>query len=228
MSGFDEAFILAAGIGSRMRPFTDHTPKPMAEIGGESLIARMIRKCLEAGVTTLFANTHHLAGMLEAHIGDKARVLHEKELLNTGYGVKKALPYLSGNPFYILNGDGWWQDGETSVFDQMASAWRDDLDILLVLQRADTMTVTPGVGDYHLQNGLAKRARDKKGDYMFTSMRLCHPRIFDDTPYAPFSFLDLMDKAESQNRLGGIELDGVWQHLSTEADIKAVNEWLIR
>lgn len=228
MTKFDEAFILGAGIGSRMRPFTDHTPKPMAEVGGETLISRTIQKCIDAGVTKLFVNTHHLAEKLEAHIGGKARILYEPQLLETGGGIKKAIPHLSGKPFYILSGDAWWRDGNTSVFEQLATAWNDDLDLLLVLQRIDGMNVTLGVGDYHLENGKARRALDQKGDYIFASMRLCHPRLFDGTPDGPFSFLSLMDKAEAQGRLGGIELDGVWQHLSTEEDVAAVNEWLKR
>lgn len=225
---FDEAFILAAGIGSRMRPFTDHTPKPMAEISGETLIGRVVDKCIKAGVTNLFVNTHHLPEKLATHIGDRARVLHEPSLLNTGYGVKKALPHLSGKPFYIISGDGWWQDGKTSIFEQLAQNWHEKLDILLVLQRVHTMKVTQGIGDYFLESGKARRARDQKGTHMFTSMRLCHPRVFADTPDAPFSFLDLMDKAEAQGRLGGIELNGVWHHLSTEADLTAVNEWMAK
>jgi MurNAc alpha-1-phosphate uridylyltransferase len=225
MSVFDSAFILTAGEGTRMRPFTTHTPKPMAVIGGETLIQRILRQCREAGVTNLYANSFHLADKLEAHIGSAATILREETLLNTGLGIKRALPMLGNKPFYAINGDGWWQDGTRSVFAQMGDAWSDDLDLLLVLQDISKMDVTPGVGDYHFVNGIPTRALDRKGTHMFTSIRLVHPRLFTDTPGTPFSFLDLMDRAEAQGRLGAIELDGIWQHLSTEDDVVAVNAW---
>ncbi len=229
MSAYDSAFILAAGEGRRMRPFTEHTPKPMADIGGETLVGRILDQCAAAGIAKTYINTHHLAAKLTAHVeGRVTRILHEPVLLNTGYGVKKALPYVGDEPFYVLSGDGWWRDGASSVFAQMEAAWHDGLDLLLVLQRIDTMTVTPGVGDYHLEDGRAERARGQNGTHMFTSIRLCRPRLFDGTPDAPFSFLDLMDKAEAQGRLGAIEMDGIWQHLTDMRDIGAVNAWLER
>lgn len=227
MNRFDTAFILAAGEGTRMRPFTTHTPKPMAEIGGETLIKRIIRQCRDAGIAHLFANSFHLAETLEAHIGDDATILREEALLNTGLGIKRVLPHIdAGQPFYGISGDSWWRDGATSAFAQMDDAWTDDMDLLLVLQRIDGMHVTPGHGDYRIEGGKPVRALDKKGTHIWTSLRLMHPRLFNDTPDVPFSFLDLMDRAEARGTLGCIELDGVWQHLTTMDDVDAVNAWL--
>ncbi len=221
------AFILAAGEGTRMRPFTTHTPKPMASVGGETLIRRIINQCRDAGADNIVANSYHLAETLEAHIPD-ITVLREDVLLNTGYGIKRALPHFHNEPFYAISGDSWWTGDTPSVFEQMDAAWNDDIDLLLVLQRADSMTVTKGVGDYHFENGVPRRALDKSGTHIWTSIRLCHPRLFDDTPDEPFSFLMLMDRAEAQGRLGAIDLNGTWQHLTDMNDVDAVNAWLAK
>lgn len=224
---FSSCFILAAGEGRRMRPFTDHTPKPMAKIGGETLIARAIDQCRTAGIDNIVVNSHHLAEKLEHHIGDRARVIREDALLDTGGGIKNILSYMPPDkPFYCISGDSWWMDGKRSVFEQMDKVWRDNLDLLIVLQKITDMHVTAGNGDYHLENNVPHRARHKNGMHMFTSHRIIHPRLFVDTPDTPFSFLTLMDKAETEGRLGAIELDGIWQHLTNVQDIENVNAWL--
>lgn len=224
---FSSCFILAAGEGRRMRPFTDHTPKPMAEIGGETLINRAIDQCRAAGIGNIVVNSFHLAEKLEAHINEKARVIRETVLLDTGGGIKNILKYLpSDEPFYCISGDSWWMDESLSVFEQMDKTWRDDFDLLIVLQKVADMHVTKGHGDYLIDNGIPRRALDKNGTHMFTSHRIIHPRLFNDTADTPFSFLTLMDKAEAERRLGAIELDGVWQHLTDMQDIENVNAWL--
>lgn len=225
---FNHAFILAAGEGVRMRPFTLTTPKPMAVVGGETLIQRIVNQCRDVGIQNLYANACHLAGILEDHLGPQVTWLHEETLLDTGLGIKRALPLIGNNPFYVLGGDSWWQDNGISVFAQMDALWdEDEYDMVIVLQRIDRMHVTEGVGDYHFVDGRPVRALDKSGTHMFTSLRLCHPSLFRNTPDTPFSFLELMDKAERAQRLGAIELNGVWHHLSTMNDVAAVNEWLV-
>lgn len=224
---FNHAFILAAGEGTRMRPFTLTTPKPMAVIGGDTLIQRIVNQCRDAGVDNLYANVHHLAGLMEDHLGPQVTWLHEETLLDTGLGIKRALPFMENEPFYALSGDSWWRDGKASVFAQMDALWDEDVyDMIIVLQRVDTMRVTEGVGDYHFIDGRPVRALDKSGTHMFTSIRLCHPSLFRNTPDTPFSFLEIMDKTEKEGRLGAIELDGIWHHLSTMSDVAAVNDWL--
>ncbi len=224
---YNHVFILAAGEGRRMRPFTEHTPKPMAEIGGETLIKRAIRQCREAGIENIVINSFHLAEKLEAHIGNDAHIVREPSLLNTGGGIKNILPYMPDDkPFYCISGDSWWIDRETNVFEQMDKAWNDDFDLLLVLQNVSDMTVTHGHGDYYLENGKPRRALDKNGTHIWTSHRIIHPRLFKDTPDVPFSFLSLMDKAENDGRLGAVEIQGTWQHLTDMQDVENVNAWL--
>lgn len=225
---YNHAFIMAAGEGRRMRPFTDHTPKPMAEIYGQTLIRRIIHQCREAGIDNIIVNAYHLADKLIAHIDGTATVVREDVLLDTGGGIKNILPLVpSDRPFYCLSGDSWWMGIQGDVFETMDAAWDDDrYDLILVLQPVEAMTLTPGHGDYNLVDGKPVRSLDKTGTHMWTSHRLVHPRLFKDTPDGPFSFLTLMDKAEREGRLGAVEMPGVWLHLTDMNDVERVDAWM--
>ena len=222
-----KAFILAAGKGTRLRPHTDTMPKPMVDIAGTSIIRRTIAKLVETGVTDIVVNIHHLGDVLVEHLKDVkgANIIlsHEDELLETGGGIKKALHHFGDEPFYIINGDALWDEGEIPALEKLAHAWNDDMDILLLLQPTHRMELTGAVGDYHLGGDKAKRAKDKNGDHMFAGIRIAHPRIFERSPDGAFSFLSLMDKAEEQGRLYGLAHSGHWYHISTPEDLESVN-----
>ncbi len=229
---YKKAFILAAGHGTRMRPFTDHTPKPMAAINGETLVERAIDKLHQAGVTDIAVNVHYLADKLRAHIGNRATIIEEDVLLETGGGMRNALSTLGhDNPFYCVSGDSWWEDGQTSVIETMDKAFNESTDdLMLVLQDIHKMHVTKGVGDYQFDPPVRpKRALDQNGSHMWTSIRLCNPRLFSqfaDKPIEAFSLLPLMDKAEAEGRLSAVNMSGIWHHVSTMNDIAAVENWL--
>ncbi len=228
----DKAFILAAGMGSRLRPYTDTMPKPMVDIGGTSIIKRTLAKLEEAGVQNVVVNTHYLADIIEAHLSDVKTpniiFSREEDLLDTGGGIKKALHHFNGQPFYIINGDALWEDTSVPALENLFRHWNEDaMDMLLLLQPVDGMSLTNGVGDYHLlENGRAERSKDKSGSHMFAGIRIAHPRIFEGVTDTTFSFLMLMDKAEQQGRLYGIEHDGAWHHISTPAELEAVDRHL--
>lgn len=225
----DKAFILAAGLGARMRPLTAQRPKPLAEIAGRTLLERTLDQLTDAGVSEAVINTHHLAEMIPAALkGRTAPALHfsyEPALLDTGGGIKNALRHFRDGPFYVLSGDGFWTDGPVPALDRLGSIWDGDkMDILVMLQPVSTFTLTKGVGDYDLAaDGRATRSHAQKGAHMFTSMRINHPRIFRNAPDGPFSYLTLLDEAEKAGRLYGIVHDAEWHHLSTVADLEAVN-----
>jgi len=225
----DKAFILAAGMGTRLRPHTDTIPKPMVEIDGKSIIHRTLEKLAAEGVKEVVVNTHHLAPVLEKHLKEisapKIIISHEEELLDTGGGLKKALHHFD-EPYYIINGDALWDDKTPNALQRLANAWdASKMDILLLLQSVATMSVTHGVGDYHLlADGKVKRARKRDAAFMFAGVRIAHPRIFENSPDGAFSFLSLMDKAETENKLYAIQHNDAWYHISTPEDLAAVNK----
>ncbi|MGB0718981.1 MAG: nucleotidyltransferase family protein [Bdellovibrionales bacterium] len=227
----DKAFILAAGLGTRLRPYTNDRPKPLVKVAGKTLLDRTLDHLCAANIHDITANTHYLPDQIKTTLNARtdiaAHISHEPELLDTGGGIKKMLHRFDA-PFYVLSGDGLWDNaGDQNTLQDMAAAWNPDtMDILIVLQPVSTMTLTKGIGDYDLdKNGRAIRAMDKTGQYMFTSMRINHPRIFDQTPDGAFSYLDLLDKAQQNGRLYGMIHRGDWHHISTPDDLETVDEF---
>ena len=225
------AFILAAGRGTRLRPYTDYRPKPLVEIGCRSLIDHLIDKLIATGITHVHINLHHRGEQLRRHLSTRSNIrLHlydEPELLDTGGGIKQALPYMDGLPFIAMNGDAFLDDcGETTVLDMLKHDWdQAHMDMRLLLEPCTRMHLTGCIGDYMLDEaGLAKLCPDKDGGYMFTGIRLCDPALFDDTPDGPFSFIELMRKAEARDRLYGTINPGRWHHISRVADYETVLE----
>ncbi len=226
----NHGFILAAGKGTRLRPYTDYLPKPLVEVAGQSLIDHALDHMESASVGHVTVNLHYMADMLENHLLQRARPLinisREADLLDTGGGIKKALHMVGDAAFYVVSGDSLWTDGEgQTALDRMADEWDPEImDMLLLLQPVSQMKLTQGVGDYDLQpDGQAVRSLDKVGGYMWTSVRIVKPALFDGTPSGPFSFLDLMDRAEKTGRLYGLVHDADWYHISTAEDLERVN-----
>ncbi len=226
----DHAFILAAGKGTRLRPYTDSVPKPLVTVGGRTLLDRTLDRLEEAGVTHVTINLHYMAPVLEAHLAKrKSPVItlsYEPELLDTGGGVKKALPALGDKPFYVIAGDALWTDGPSgNALLRLAAHWDDSrMDILTLMQPLTGMVLTQGLGDYDLrEDGKPVRSLDKTGAYMWTNIRINHPRLYTSATDGNFSFLALMDKAESEGRFHALVHDGDWHHISTAADLERVD-----
>ncbi len=224
------AFVLAAGLGKRLRPYTDTLPKPMVPVAGRPVIDWILDHLAAIGVENVTVNLHHMADILEAHLKPRTKprvtLSHETELLETGGGIKKALPTMQGEDFFIINGDAFWFDGpDKTALQRVADAWDPTkMDILLMLQPVNKMALTKGVGDYSIaDDGRITRQKDLNGTHMFAGIRVCKPMMFDDTPEGPFSFLQLMDKAEQSGRLYAVVHDGDWHHISTPEELDRVN-----
>src|SRR5918993_2726230 len=122
------AMVLAAGLGQRMRPITTRIPKPLVTIGGQAMIDHALDRLAEAGVATAVVNVHHLADQIEAHLSGRThpRIVISDErcgLLETGGGIKKALPLLGGAPFLVLNSDSLWIEGPRSNIRRLLQSW---------------------------------------------------------------------------------------------------------
>lgn len=226
----DKAFILCAGFGKRLRPHTLTTPKPLTPVNARSLLARTCDHLNEAGVQTAILNTHYLSEKVQEAASnlpiERAILSHEPDILDTGGGIVAALEHLNGQDFFVLSGDGLWENApHENTLEQMRGAWNPDImDILILLQPTQSMVLTRGVGDYDIdENGRAIRSLNQTGTHMFTSMRINSPRIFDGRLKGDkFSYLELLDKAEKQGRLYGITHKGDWHHISTPEDLARV------
>ncbi|MEM6811238.1 MAG: nucleotidyltransferase family protein [Pseudomonadota bacterium] len=227
----DQAFILAAGKGTRLKPYTDQLPKPLVPVRGKPILHHTLEKLQNDGVQNIIINTHYFGDMIKSCQDDfpqlNIQFSNEKDLLNTGGGVKKALSHLKEKDFFMINGDAFWDDSpQSSVFERLSKEWNPEImDILLLLQPISQMNLTKGIGDYDISaDGQAKRSPHKNGDYMFAGIRITKPSLFEDVQEDCFSFLNLMDEAEAKGKLYGLVHNAAWHHISTPEDLERVNQ----
>jgi N-acetyl-alpha-D-muramate 1-phosphate uridylyltransferase len=228
------AMVLAAGLGTRMRPFNGRLPKPLVSVGGKALIDYVLDRLAEQGVERAVVNVHHLADQIERHLAQRERpdiVISDErdELLGTGGGVLKALPLLGEN-FFVVNSDVLWLDGKVPALERLARAWSDEADAMLLLQRTTTAVGYDGVGDYFLDKLGVPRYRDEReiAPYIFAGVQLLSRRLFAEASALPakFSLARLYHQAEAAGRLRGIVHDGEWYHIGTPDGLAAAEERL--
>lgn len=225
--------LLAAGLGLRMRPITLTTPKPLIPLAGRTMLDRALDALAAHGVEQVIVNAHHLAGVLARHLDDRrqppVRLCVEAERLETGGGVRNALPLLGDEPFFVINGDVLWQDGPQPSLDALAAGWDDaKMDALLLLHPVATALGYEGSGDFHRQSDgrLVRRRDGGTAPFLFAGLQILHPRLLAGSPEGAFSLNLLYDRAMAHGRLYGIEHSGRWCHVGTPADIPVAEAFL--
>jgi len=220
------AMVLAAGLGLRMRPLTETTPKPLISVAGRTMLDRALDRLAAVDVGTAVVNTHWLPDMVDRHLANRVRdmpapdivISREDELLETGGGIARALPHLGDEAFYVVNADIVWRDGAMPALRRIADAWDGDrMDALLLLTSAVRTTGYTGDGDFLMDplGRLSRRPERMIAPFVFTGVQLVHPRLFDGAPDGPFSINRLYDRAIEAERLFGIAHDGEWYHVGT-------------
>lgn len=225
------AMVLAAGLGKRMRPLTDDRPKPLVVLAGRTLLDRALDNLSAGGITEFVVNSHYKGEMIAAHLGNRQDVVLSPEelLLETGGGVKAALPHLGDGAFFVVNSDAVWRDGEESTVARLAAHWDEaamDALLLLVPMQAVAGNMGDHPGDYHLEaNGRARRRQQgEKAPFLFGGIQILHPRLFEEAPDGPFSLNILYDKAQRAGRLHGLRHDGEWYHVGTPEELAAAEQ----
>ena len=228
------AMVLAAGLGMRMRPLTDTLPKPLpkplVKVAGKALIDHGLDKLAAAGVKAAVVNVHHLADQIERHLAKrkkpKIKISDERGLLlDTGGGVAKALPLLGDAPFFHLNSDTLWVDGETPNLTRLAQAFElAKMDALLLLAPAKGSIGYAGSGDFslHADGRLVARVEGTQAPLVYAGVAILAPALFDGAPDGAFSLTALFERAAAKGRLHGLAIDGRWMHVgSPDAIAKA-------
>ena len=229
------AMVLAAGLGTRMRPLTDRRPKPLIEVAGRSMLDRILDHLDAAGVGMAVINLHHLGAQIRDHLATRKRprILLSDEtdrLLETGGGVCRALPLLGPEPFFVLNGDVLWQDGVRPTLIDLAAFWRDgEMDALLLMHPTGTALGYDGLGDFLMdQHGRLTRRTVGVAPFLFAGIQILHPRLFAGCTPEPFSLNRLYDRAAAQGRLYGARHLGGWMHIGTPASLAEAEHVLQR
>ena len=233
----DHAMILAAGLGTRMGSLSDHTPKALTKVNGTCLLDRLRSHAAAAGVRKLVVNVHHLANQIEEHLGAEIDagttvISDEREaLLETGGGVKKALPLLGADPFFVLNSDALWVDARASNLLRLKAAWNPQrMDALLLLVPTEAALGYDGVGDFFAEPGgeqqIQFRGDASKAPFMFGGVQLLAPHLYDGMPTGAFSNREVYRKAAAKGRLFGLPIEGHWMHVGTAGAIADAEAYL--
>jgi MurNAc alpha-1-phosphate uridylyltransferase len=215
--------VLAAGLGTRMRPITDRIPKPLVPVAGRAMLDVMLDKLAVAGVQTAVVNVHWLADQIETHVAGRTRphviVSDERDaLLDTGGGVVKALAHLGDAPFFHVNADTIWIEGVRPNLNRLADHFDPErMDVLLLLAAAATSVGYDGRGDFRMQadGTLVRRAERDVAPFVYAGAAILKPGLFADAPAGAFSLNRIFDHAIAQGRLFGLRLEGVWMHVGT-------------
>jgi N-acetyl-alpha-D-muramate 1-phosphate uridylyltransferase len=221
------AMVLAAGLGTRMRPISDTMPKPLIEIAGRTLLDHAIDRLALVGVERVVVNVHYKAEMMIARLTErdhpKIEISREETLLETGGGVAHALPLL-GEGFFVVNADVFWLDGKEHALARLAAAFDPvRMDAVLLFQRTTNAVGYEGSGDYFLDPlGVPRRRGEREiAPYLFSGVQLLHRRLFDGITEPRFSLNLLYDRAQRAGRLTAIVHDGEWYHVGTPDGLAA-------
>ena len=210
--------VLAAGRGERLRPLTDLTPKPLIEVRGRPLLDHQLGWLAGAGISNVVINLHHLGEQIAAYCGDGARwgvrvrYSREQELLETGGGIRQALPLLGSEPFLVLNGD---------VFTSFPLAGLNDLppwaDVHLLLTPKPSYR---GHGDFEFARG---RISGRGDTFVYCGIAILRPELFAATEPEAFSLRELLFNAVADERASAQVWDGYWIDIGGPEQLAAVN-----
>jgi len=225
----NRAIVLAAGLGTRMRPYNGHVPKPLVALGGKSLIDYALDRLADAGVERAVVNVHHLADAVERHLAARARpriVISDERagLLGTGGGIAKALPALGDAPFFLVNSDTVWLDGVKPNIARLADAFDPQImDALLLLAPTTDSIGYAGRGDFAMlpDGRLRRRAEREVVPFVYAGAAILAPALFAAAPEGAFPLTPLFDRAAQKGRLFGLRLEGVWMHVGTPEAVAA-------
>ena len=219
----DTAMVLSAGLGTRMAPVNGQLPKPLILLNGRTLIDRVLDRIAAAGVERAVVNVHHHADLIERHL--KARRIPRIEfsderarLLDTGGGIKKALPRLGSRPFLIHNADSVWIESVGSNLARLFDRWDGErMDCLLMLAPASISQGYQGRGDFALEadGRIRRRGEQEVVPFVFAGVSIAHPRLFEGSPEGAFSLNVLWSRSIAAGRAWGVRMEGVWMHVGT-------------
>ena len=228
----EDAMVLAAGLGTRLRPITDTMPKPLVPIAGKPMIDYGMDALAEAGVSRAVVNVHHFADQMVAHLATRASpeiILSDETdgLMNSGGGLAKGLKLLGRDPVLVMNADLFWigeKPGRKTNLERLAEAFDPArMDMVMLCVKLEDTTGHNGKKDFSL-DGDGRLTRYRKGDgtpVVYAGALALMPALLDDAPDDAFNLNIYFDRAIEKGRLYGIMLEGHWITVGTPEAIGA-------
>lgn len=226
------AMVLAAGYGTRLRPLTDHTPKPLVPVAGQPMIEYALNHLRAYGIGEIVINVSHHKDQLIDYAGRcrdlRFKISEEAEPLETGGGLRKALPLLGDQPVFTINSDILWDDDGEGALASLARHWDDDKMDFLLLAQPKARAIGHDKGEDHLfikpENTLGWEQRD--APYIIAGIGILHPRVLAGAPDGKFSIKLLWHQALARNRLFCLPHHGRWFQTGSVADIQTAEKHL--
>jgi MurNAc alpha-1-phosphate uridylyltransferase len=219
--------VLAAGLGTRMRPLTDTRPKALVEVAGRTLIDRVLDELAAAGVKRAVVNVHHFADQIERHLAGRhdLQVLISDErpaLLDSGGGIQLARPLLGDDPFFVANIDSLWTEETTPPLQTLARAWEPSkMDLLLLLvPRGQGLGFEGPQGFMRDEAGRLTHsaAADVVTPFANVGFGIMKPQILDGEPRTgAFSIVPTWRRLQAEGRLFGAVMEAFWMHVGDPA-----------
>ena len=226
MQGPKTAMVLAAGLGTRMRPLTDTMPKALVPVAGRPLIDHVLDRLRDAGVERAVVNVHHFADQMEAHLANSRdlEVLISDEraaLLDSGGGIRHAAEKLGRDPVYIANIDSLWIEGRQPPLETLKAAWDPAvMDILLLLvKRGQGIGFEGPQGFFRDEAGRLTHSTAPEPPTPFANIgfAILKPEVLDDQPEGAFSIIPVWHRLQREGRLHGVPMDAFWMHVGDPA-----------
>jgi len=218
--------LLAAGYGTRLKPLTDRTPKPLVPVAGRPMIEYALDKLRAYGIEEIIINVSHLKAQLVDYFATKTNlrvtISEEAEPLETGGGLKNAEPFLGDEPVFAINSDILWTDDGDTALNRLTQQWDDAKMDFLLLAQSKARAVGHDKGEDHL---FIKPENTCNWDpaaapYIISGIGIFHPRVLRDAPEGKFSVKVLWLRAMAQYRLFCVPHHGCWFQTGTLADIQ--------
>ena len=218
-----EAMILAAGFGKRLNPLTKNCPKPLLNIGKETLLSNTLKFLEKHGVKKVFINVHYLSEQIVDYLNNNKFNLNiniikeEEKILDTGGGILNAIKYFSREPFIIINPDTVWNSNYLNILKEMDKFFHKNKTskcLLLLVNKKKSFDKNLD-GDFNLSNNLISKKESGSLKYIYTGLQIANPDIFLNSKKKIFSINEIWDLLIQKNELHGIESSSDLLHVST-------------
>ncbi len=219
--------ILAAGYGSRLRPITKKTPKPLVKVAGITLLQNLLDHVLKLNCKKIILNTHYQHDKIYDFIknnyaNENIAISYEKELLDTGGGVKNALSLFESNEALILNSDIYWSSNNFEEIKTFITSFRNEQKCkLLLVPKEKTHGIYNNKGDFIISEGIIERFKEHHEILVYSGAQIISLDILNEYQKKKFSFNIVWDRLIDKQLIFGDVMKSDWYHIG---DIKALKE----